>query len=644
MDKIIQKFKEIHSRDQKQLEVIFSDKKRIIVEAPAGYGKTKTMISRIAYLIASNNVPNPKKILALTFSVNAAYKIRKEISEKLPLLLSESPISPATLKRKIFATNYHGLCRRILKLYGYLLDPSLKNIDSLEGIDDDDTEKLTKLGIGLTLDNAQMISDYNKAVKDINCKFLRENYLDYIEKIKKYFLPNNYIPFNAILLLTLELFSQYPQILKFYRNYFPIIIVDEFQDTNILSWSLLKKLITDETHLLLMGDSLQRIYGFIGAIRNLMNTAKEKFNLYLIKLEKNYRFQNNKKMLLIDKSIRKIAENPENPDIKTSVNIELLQFDNQTMEAEGIFYLIEAILKKEPHAQIAILVRQRAGNKNVNKILEIFGKKEIPFFYALYSDEDKEYVEFHQKCLSKFLQQIQDSNRFNKKLALKFFKEVENIFKLKKSEVYQSLLELLKTFLIKVIFDEFRSFSMEEKIELVKDVLEGKNLKQYLNYVDSNVIITTIHGAKGLEWDYVILPDMERFSFPTFRGLCGICPLEFKSDCKIVWNACNVSKKDYEKFKKTFYEELNVFYVAVTRAKKNVFFTCSKTRINFKGEERPANISCFLKLPGFNFNIQETAPSSLETQIDHLVYKFYNLTEEEVELIEKKCFLIKQNL
>ena len=79
-----EKLIQMHSNDKKQLEVIFSDSKRLIVEAPAGYGKTKTMVSKIAYLIGSNKVPNPKKILALTFSINAAYKIRKDIIESLP--------------------------------------------------------------------------------------------------------------------------------------------------------------------------------------------------------------------------------------------------------------------------------------------------------------------------------------------------------------------------------------------------------------------------------------------------------------------------------------------------------------------------------------------------------------------------------
>ena len=600
MNKIIQKIEEIHSGDKKQLEVIFSDKKRIIVEAPAGYGKTKTMISRIAYLIASKKIPNPKKILALTFSVNAAYKIRKEISEKLPLILSGAPISPVSLKRKIFATNYHGLCRRILKLYGYLLHPSLKEIDYLKTIDDNNLEILTKLEIGLTLDEAEMISDYNEAVKERNLDFLNKNYFNYIQKIYEYFLPNNYIPFNAILLLTLELFRKFPQILNFYKHYFPIVIVDEFQDTNILSWTLLKKIITDDTHLLLMGDSLQRIYGFIGAIPNLICKATEEFDLYKIELKINYRFKDNRKLLLLDKNIREIAKNPKLPSIETPIEIKLLQFSDQTEEAKGILRLIKDILEKETNSKIAILVKQRG--RNIEKILEIFRDRPIQFFYALYSEEDKDYIEFHQKALFEFLSLISSQKKFNKKLSQIFLKRMQNIIQDKNSEIYYSLLKLLEVFLSKVIFSEYRLFPVEEQIELIKDILEGKNLKQYLNYIDSNIIVSTVHGAKGLEWDYIILPDMEQFLFPNYPGLCSVCPPEFKISCSIDWNFLGIDRSN---FMKKFYEELSVFYVAVTRAKKDVLFTCSKTRITSNGNEQLTNIGCFLKMPGINLEVIE---------------------------------------
>ena len=168
MEAIIEKIQEIHSNDKEQLEVIFSTEKKIIVEAPAGFGKTQTMISKIAYLIASNQIPFPKRILALTFSVNAAYKIRRDVAENLPIILKSEKISPAAIKNKVFATNYHGFCRRVLKLYGYLLHPNLKQIEFLRAIDDSSIEQLSSLNIGLSYDEVKEISDYNDAVKQRN--------------------------------------------------------------------------------------------------------------------------------------------------------------------------------------------------------------------------------------------------------------------------------------------------------------------------------------------------------------------------------------------------------------------------------------------------------------------------------------------
>ncbi|WP_271628806.1 UvrD-helicase domain-containing protein [Caldicellulosiruptor sp. DIB 104C] len=579
-----------HNNDNEQIEVIFSDKKRILVEAPAGCGKTKTMISKIAYMIATKQICNPKKILVLTFSVNAAYKIKKELSSILPSLLSRFLISPLEINNNVFVSNYHGFCRRILKLYGYLLDENLAKIEYLKGVDDDKPEKLVELKIGLPSEVADQISSYSDAIKTLNKKYLNKYFEYYIEKIKEYFLPNGYIPFNAILLLTLKLFSEYERILDFYRSYYPIIIIDEFQDTNILGWTLLKKLVTENTHLMIMGDSLQRIYGFIGAIPNIMEKAKQKFGLYEFKLSKNYRYNGNEDMLTLDKNVRKIAQNPLDPAIEKNAIVDILEFSNQIEEANGIISLIKKILGQTPSAKIAILVKQRS--KNTSIILDLFGKNNISYFYALYSEEDVSYINFHQMLLQEFIDIVSTyKNRFNKTICNKIIQEARKIVNEKNEdkEIVNSLFYLFQIFLEK-IFTDFNFLSMEEKIELIRDVLENKALKQYMGYIDANIIISTIHGAKGLEWEYVILPDLEQYSFPNWKGLCGKC--RNKQECEIDWNQADSN------FEKEFYEELNLFYVGVTRARKKVYFTWSKKRLNKNNKEEQTKLSCLLRLPG----------------------------------------------
>jgi DNA helicase-2/ATP-dependent DNA helicase PcrA len=585
---IIKTLEELHSSDKEQIEVIFTKEKRVIVEAPAGYGKTKTMIGRIAYLIASGQVSNPKRILALTFSVNASYKIKRDVAENLPKILSAAPISPVNLKNKVFATNYHGFCRRVLRLYGYLIDPKLTSIDLLKAVDDSRIEDLTRMDIGLGYEEAKEISDYNEAVKKINKEHLSTNYSQYLKKVKTHFLRNDYIPFNAILLLTLDLFAKHHTILEFYKTYFPIIIVDEFQDTNILSWSLLQKIFDEKSQIMLMGDSLQRIYGFIGAIPNLMQTAQRKYNLHRIELKANHRFKNNQTMLLLDRNIRENAKNPYEPAIKEDVNIKIFEAENQEEEATGVLDIIQKIRKKVPEDNIAVLVKQR--NRNTQKILEIFRDNKLDFFYALYTDEDPEYVEFHKKSLDQFIKIMSTTQgRINTAICQRFIKRMENIYKRQSQDIHESLLTLLKTF-IEVVFTEFKFLTIEDKTELIRDTLENRSLRQYLGYVGPKVLISTVHAAKGLEWEMVILPDMEQFSFPNWFGLCGEC--EFKNSCNIQWE--NVD----ETYEKKFYDELSVFYVAATRAKKHTLFSYSQTGIDFRGRLRPNNLSCLAKLKG----------------------------------------------
>ena len=149
----------------------------------------------------------------------------------------------------------------------------------------------------------------------------------------------------------------------------------------------------------------------------------------------------------------------------------------------------------------------------------------------------------------------------------------------------------MKTF-INVVYAQYKFLLVEDKIEFIKDTLENKALKQYLGHVDSKIVISTIHGAKGLEWENVILPDMEQYAFPGWFGLCGDCI--FKSTCNFNWARVGLNSIIESKF----YDELSVFYVAATRAQKELCFTYSKKGINFTGNERMNNLSCFLKLSG----------------------------------------------
>jgi len=576
------RIKEKHQGDEKQLDIIFSPEKRILVEAPAGYGKTHTMVSRIAYLIASNQIPSPKRLLALTFSVNAAYKIKKDVSRNIPSLL-DGVGKEINIKDKSYVSNYHGFCRTILKKYGQKLHSNLLNLDTLQSIDDSDPSRLMQSFKSLSLEDAELLSEFNISVKEIKGTQLNEKIDRYNEIVISELLTKGAIPFNAIITLTIKLFKDFPNILSFYQNYYTTVLVDEFQDTNILSYWLLHFLVIDKTNVIFLGDSLQRIYGFIGAIPNLLKHATEKFNLKVISLDKNYRFASNPNMLQLDKIIRQNALKPfTNPDSLAS-KIEFSIYDEQSDEALGVVKKTLTTLQANKESNLAILVKQRGPN--VDFIIETFKHNNIPFFYGLFTDEDASYINFNRKCLYEFIELIKDRKRVTKKLGKAHSKKIREIFSEDNTALIQAMFELLDVFWLRLFID-YSFLTDEDRINLVKDTFEHNGLKQFMEFLDSKVIISTVHAAKGLEWDYVILPDMEQDLFPNWIGFCKNC--KCKTDCNLVIDKNNESQ---------FLDELSVFYVAVTRARKKVSFTASKIQLT-RNNPWQKNVSCFMKLPG----------------------------------------------
>lgn len=577
--------KKRHQGDTKQLEVVFDTNNRLLVEAPAGYGKTNTMVSKIAYMLATNEIPYPKRLLALTFSVNAAYKIKKDVSLKVPELLKNSNLN-IKISDKLFVSNYHGFCRRILKKYGYLLHSNLLKIDNIQSIDDSKPRNTMRDVTGLSYQDAMFLSEYNTSLKALNYTFVKSNIDRYNQIVINELIEREVIPYNAILTLTIKLFNDYPKILSFYQNFFTSILVDEYQDTNTLSYWILNKLITDKTNVLLLGDSLQRIYGFIGAIPNLLNISAEKFNLQKIELDKNYRFAQNPSMLLLDKNIRSNAENPKNPQIAEEANIEFEILEDQNKESLYVINKAIELIREDPESKVAILVKQRGPN--ITRIIDTLNLNNVPFFYGLYSDEDPIYTKFHRTCLFEFIELIKVNNRVSKKMGKSHQLKIKSLYEENDSPLIEAISNLLSLFWERIFID-FAFVSNDEKIILVKDTFENYGLKQYVEFVNSSIIISTVHGAKGLEWDYVIIPDMEKDSFPNFWGLCNGCTSN--SDCILEINDKNETK---------FLEELSVFYVAVTRGRKQVYFSASQKQLDNNGNYREKNSSCFMNLRGIN--------------------------------------------
>ncbi len=343
-----------------------------------------------------------------------------------------------------------------------------------------------------------------------------------------------------------------------------------------------------------MGDSLQRIYGFIGAIPDLLYLAEEEFSMTKISLNKNYRFRFNTNMLLLDRNIRRNAENFLNPKIVENAKINLSYFNKQEEEAIYVSLTIQDLLKS-PDNTVAILIQQR--NPNIDLILEQLEADEIDYFYALFTDDDPEYIKFHQETLNTFFSVLQNSRskRINKLLLNKVYRKICNTYKDTKSKVIQSLLILMEAFFEKLL-SEYGFLNDEEKISFINDTIENRALKQSMDYVENRVFVSTVHGAKGLEWNYVMLPDMEPYVFPSFSSLCGAC--DFQTGRINAGDYCRIQVENHTE--KEILEELSVFYVAITRAKKEVIFSASRKRYNASGEIKNSKISCLLCLPGIS--------------------------------------------
>ena len=126
-------------------------------------------------------------------------------------------------------------------------------------------------------------------------------------------------------------------------------------------------------------------------------------------------------------------------------------------------------------------------------------------------------------------------------------------------------------------------------------MLSNRSLKQNMEYLDSRIILSTVHGAKGLEWENVMLLGMKNYSCPSF-DLCLNCGKIRVNNQECVLDLSSQFFDD--QLRKKYIEELSVFYVAATRAKNFFCVTTNDQRVNSQGKVYSSNLSCFLSLLG----------------------------------------------
>lgn len=280
--------------NQVQKEAVFHTEGPLLVLAGAGSGKTRVLTHRIAYLIEEKGV-NPWNILAITFTNKAAGEMRERV-DKLVGFGAES----------IWVSTFHSSCVRILRRHieslGYTTNFTIYDSDDqrtlmrqvLKTLDVD--QKLYKdramLGFISTAKN-ELISAAEfelNAGGDFRQKKVAEIYKEYQSQLKK----NNALDFDDLIMKTVELFQNNPEVLDYYQERFKYIMVDEYQDTNTAQFKLVSQLAGKYRNLCVVGDDDQSIYKFRGAnIGNILNFEKLYPGARVIKLEQNYRSSQN---------------------------------------------------------------------------------------------------------------------------------------------------------------------------------------------------------------------------------------------------------------------------------------------------------------------------------------------------------------
>ena len=292
----------LENLNKEQREAVQTTQGPLLILAGAGSGKTKVLTSRIAYLI--QNGARPRNILAVTFTNKAA----KEMKERLGNILGENTV------KYMWVGTFHGICGRILRenIENYSFQSGKKLDKNFTIYDDNDTNAVIKQAVKkLNFDDKiyqpklvkAVISNAKNKMQDAYTfatfarDFKSQKIAQIFEEYENTLNNNNAIDFDDMLMLTVKLFEQNPQVRKQYYDRFQHILVDEYQDTNLAQYKLVNMLYTNceaeippERSLCVVGDVDQSIYSWRGADYTIiMNFQKDFKNTKLIKLEQNYR-------------------------------------------------------------------------------------------------------------------------------------------------------------------------------------------------------------------------------------------------------------------------------------------------------------------------------------------------------------------
>ena len=435
-----------------QREAVENTEGPVLILAGAGSGKTRVLTTRIGYLMEDKNV-KAENILAITFTNKAANEMRDRGAETLE----------GTDTKEMWITTFHSCCVRILRKsinkIGYnrsfVIYDSPDQItlikDCMRELDISDKAFDPKYVLSCISNAKDKLYSPKKYMQlnegDISKTKIGEIYALYQDRLKR----NSALDFDDLIMKTVELFNECPDILDFYRNKFRYIMVDEYQDTSKAQYELIKLLAKQHQNICVVGDDDQSIYGWRGAdIRNILEFEKDYDDVHVVKLEQNYRST----QIILDAANTVISNNIERKrkrlwsEKKDGELIKIQVAQDEIEESDFVADMIAKISREQnrSYKDFAVLYRANAQSRSVEDALN---RSQIP--YNIYGGL-KFYERKEIKDLIAYLRVIQNPqddisikriiNVPRRGIGLRTIEKIEDRASLKQESIYSVLIDI----------------------------------------------------------------------------------------------------------------------------------------------------------------------------------------------------------
>ena len=659
----------LENLNKEQLSTVKSTNGSILVLAGAGSGKTRVLTTRIAYLV--QNSIKAYNILAVTFTNKAA----KEMKERLASILGEDVV------KKMWVGTFHSICGKILRqdIDKYKFRSGKKLDKNFTIYDEQDSLAVIKQAIKkLNLDEKiyqpklvkSIISNAKNKMQDAYtfATYARDFRTQRISSIydlyESYLNNNNAIDFDDMLMLCVKLLEQNKEVREKYYKRFSHILVDEFQDTNIAQYDLIKYLYTNglnnvekERSLCVVGDVDQSIYSWRGAdFRIILNFQNDFKDCKLIKLEQNYRSTG----IILQAANEVIKNNNERIDKVLYSNKgdgdKIVYYEAQD-DADEANYIASTIKQTSAnYNQFAILYRTNAQSRSLEEAcishgipykifggLKFYDRKEIKDIVAylklIYNSDDSQSLKriinvprrsIGDTTISK-LQSFADENDISLFSAIERVEEIEDIQSRIKSKLdeFKKLIYYFKEIQSKYVLSEFISIVLDKcgyinelkSDNTPEDEARVENLQEFVNVAsefvpeeEDNILgefLSQISLVSDLDEQVEIVNCVTLMTLHSAKGL--EFPIVFLAGLE---DGVFPHSKTFNSLSE-LEEERRLMYVGVTRAEEKLYLTSAKRR-QMWGEYKYYNPSRFIAEIPYDLidSIHSTGQSSGKTFVN----------------------------